>query len=274
MQKSLLGRVVWSFIIILVILLSLFPLIYLIITSIKPANLFFSTPPKFFFFPNFNGYKALISDGYFRFFLNSFEIATISSLISLGLGALAAFGFVNYRFKVKNILFFLILMTRAYMPVTTLIPIYWGISYFHLQDTKIGLILIYVSFQLPLVVYILRSFINEIPLEIRESASLDGCNDLKVFHKIVLPLAKPGIVAAGILVFVFNWNEFLFALVLTSFRSMTAPVAIMAFIESEGILQWGQVAVLGVTMILPIIIIMIFFNKYLIKGMMAGAVKG
>ncbi len=120
----------------------------------------------------------------------------------------------------------------------------------------------------------MKAFFDEIPRELIESASLDGASLLKAFQKIVLPLSLPGLLASGILVFVLNWNEFLFALVLTSTNAKTAPVVVATFTETEGMLQWGTISVLGVLTIIPILIIVLFLRKYLVKGLLIGAVKG
>jgi multiple sugar transport system permease protein len=272
--RRLLGKGFNLLIILIIIISCLFPLVYLFITSIKPAELFFAKPPKFIFNPDFTNYFKLFQEGYSKFYANSFIISTISTITALVIGAMTAFGFCRYRFKGNGLLFFTILATRMYMPVTTLIPVYLAMRFLGLQDTRISLILIYISFQLPLVIYILRGFFEEIPKSLQESAELDGCNPISLFWRIILPMSGPGLLASGILIFIFNWNEFLFALILTSFKATTAPVAIMAFIESEGTLQWGEVAVLGFAMVLPILFFTIFMNKFLIKGLISGSVKG
>jgi multiple sugar transport system permease protein len=161
-----------------------------------------------------------------------------------------------------------------YPPVTTLIPVFFAIQYMGLHDTRTAVILAYAGFQIPFVIWIMKAFFEDIPRDIIESASLDGANLLTTFRKMIIPLSLPGILATGILVFVLNWNEFLFALVLTSYDAKTAPVAVASFAETEGMLQWGTLSVLGVLTIFPILIIMLFLRKYLIKGLLIGAVKG
>jgi multiple sugar transport system permease protein len=143
-----------------------------------------------------------------------------------------------------------------------------------LLDKKILLILAYTAFQLPLALYVLRNFFGMIPVEIQESAELDGCSPLGVLIRIILPLSGPGLLAAFILTFVFNWNEFLFALVATSFDARTAPVVLTVFLESESSLHWSELSTLGFCMTFPVLIFTIFLNEYLIKVLLAGSVKG
>lgn len=255
--------------------LILFPVYYLFLTSLKPTGLLFAIPPRFLFKPTFQGYVDLFyKSRYYSYYLNSIVVATVSALLALLLGGLGAFAFTNLRFSGKRFWFFLVLITRMYPPVTTIIPVYFMINRMGLSDTRIALILLYTAFQIPMVVWIMTSFFAEIPKEVRESALLDGCSVGRLFHSIVFPLALPGAIASGILVFALNWNEFLFSLVLTSRYAKTAPVALMAFLESEGMVQWGSVSVLGFATILPTLIFMVVLNRFLVKGLMVGAVKG
>lgn len=254
---------------------TLFPLYYLFLTSIKPGNVVFSTPPKFFFPANFNGYiDIIIKQKYFRYYVNSIIVSLFSTILCLAFGTLGAFAFSTFRFLGQKILFLIILITRMYPPVTTLIPVFFAIKYFGLYDTRTALILAFAGFQIPFVIWVMKAFFDEIPRELIESASLDGASLLTTFRKIILPLSLPGLLASGILVFVLNWNEFLFALVLTSSKAKTAPVAVASFVETEGMLQWGTISVLGILTVFPILIITLFLRKYLMKGLLMGAVKG
>jgi multiple sugar transport system permease protein len=267
-------------IIIIILLVSLmiftlFPIYYLFLTSIKPANAMFSVPPKFFFSANFSGYlDIVVKQKYFRYYVNSIIVSVFSAMLCLVFGTLGAFAFSTFRFVGQKALFLIILITRMYPPVTTLIPVFFAIKYFGLNDTRTGLILVFAGFQIPFIIWVMKAFFDEIPKTLIESASLDGASLITTFWKIILPLSLPGLLASGILVFVLNWNEFLFALVLTSTKAKTAPVAVASFVETEGMLQWGTISVLGILTIFPIIIIVLFLRKYLMKGLLVGAVKG
>lgn len=271
----LLRKLVFALLVCVVIFWTLFPAVYLFLTSVKPASLLFSTSPDFLFPPDFDGYSNLLFDQrYSMYFGNSIIVTVITTILTLFIGSLCAFAFNDFQFRFKKTIFYLIMLTRMYPPITTLIPVFFIMTYINLIDTRVALIIIYTSFQLPLVVWVMNNFFVEIPKGIRESALLDGCNPVKYFFWIAIPLAGPGLVACAVLTFVLTWNEFLFAMVLTSINAKTAPVALMSFIEVDGAIQWGSVAVLGFTTVFPIIFVLIIFHKYLVKGLIAGAIKG
>jgi multiple sugar transport system permease protein len=254
---------------------TMFPIYYLFITSVKPAKQLFETPPRMITKPTLSTYNdILVEKKFYRFFVNSFVIAVSATVLALVLGALAAFAFSQWKFRAKEGVFFLSLIGRMFPPFTTLIPIYMMIKYARLMDTHIALILIYIAFLLPLVLLILREFFSNVPKELCECARIDGCSHFQIFTRMVVPLSINGILAAGVLCFANAWNEFIFALVLTSFRAKTAPVALGTFVEGEGMVQWGQLGVLGMCTILPTILFMVFLQKFLVRGLTMGALKG
>jgi multiple sugar transport system permease protein len=232
-------------------------------------------PPRFLVWPDFGTYQHIfIKEHFYWFFVNSFIISSGATLLALAIGATAAFAFSQWSFRGKEPLFLASMVGRMFPPITTLIPIYLGVKLLNLVDTHLALIMIYASFQVPLILLILRDFFGQVPREITECAYIDGCSSWMVFYRIVLPLAKNGIVAAGILCFVEAWNEFIFALVLTSFKAKTAPVVLATFVENEGSLQWGALAALGVWTVMPTLLFMLFLKKFLIRGLTMGALKG
>ncbi len=261
--------------IVLAIVWTLFPLYYLFLTSVKPAKALFESPPRLIITPSLETYdKILIQEKFYKFFVNSFLIAVGASFLTLFIAAPATFAFTQWEFRGKETLFFTSLVGRMFPPVTTLIPIYLLMKFLQLLDTHLGLILIYAAFLVPLVLLILREFFSQVPMEICECARLDGASSFQVFIRIVLPLSINGIIAAGTLCFVEAWNEFLFALVLTSFNAKTAPVVLGTFVENEGMIQWGALAALGVCTVMPTVLFMIFLHKFLIKGLTLGSLKG
>lgn len=262
--------------IVLCLFLALFPLVYLFSISVKPRILLFDVPPKWFFKPTWDAYRQIFSiGGELRFFINSIIIASIATMMALFIGSLGAFAFAQpfFRFSSKKGLFFLVLVTRMYPPVTTLIPMYFVMKRLGLIDTRMALIILYIAFQIPLVIWVMRGFFAKIPKEIEESALLDGCSPISVFFRIVVPLSTPGLAASGILIFVLNWNEFIFPLVLTSIRAKTAPVAVMSFLQMDADLLWSSLAAMGIVIILPVIVLMLVAGKYLTKGLTMGALK-
>ncbi len=254
---------------------TLFPLYYLFLTSVKSIQNIMERPPRLIVWPSFDTYEQiLIEERFYEFFVNSFVIAVGATGLALVIGGLAAFAFSHWKFRWKEPLFLTSLVGRMFPPITTLIPIYLMVKYAGLLDTHLALILIYASFQVPLVLLILRDFFTQVPRELSECAYIDGCTPWQVFSRIVLPLAKNGIMAAGILCFVEAWNEFIFALVLTSFKAKTAPVVLATYVENEGMLQWGSLAALGVWTVMPTVLFMLFLRKFLIRGLTMGALKG
>jgi multiple sugar transport system permease protein len=267
--------IIVALILLVVLLWTLFPIYYLFITSVKPAKQLFETPPRLITRPTLSTYQdILVAQKFYRFFVNSLIISVAATALALVIGAMAAYAFSQWKFRGREGWFFLSLIGRMFPPFTTLIPIYLMVKYARLMDTRIALILIYMAFLLPLILLILREFFAGVPQEICECARIDGCNHRQIFTRIVVPLSINGILAAGVLAFVNAWNEFLFALVLTSFRAKTAPVALGTFVEGEGMIQWGQLGVLGLCTILPTILFMVFMQKFLVRGLTLGALKG
>ena len=257
------------------LLWTLFPLYYLFLTSVKSIRTIMERPPRFLVWPSFETYeRILVKEHFYQFFVNSFIIASGATLLALAIGGTAAFAFSHWTFRGKEPLFLISMVGRMFPPITTLIPIYLMVKFFGLLDTHVALILIYASFQVPLVLLILRDFFSQVPREISDCAYIDGSSPWQVFILIILPLAKNWIVAAGILCFVEAWNEFIFALVLTSFKAKTAPVLLATYIENEGALQWGVLAALGVWTVMPTLLFMLFLRKFLIRGLTLGALKG
>jgi len=273
--KSPLKTTLIVLVIAVALLWTLFPLYYLFLTSVKSIRIIMERPPRLFVWPpSFEMYeRILIKEHFYEFFVNSFIIAAGATLLALAIGGLAAFAFSHWKFRGKEPLFLVSMIGRMFPPITTLVPIYLMVMYAGLLDTHLALILIYASFQVPLVLLILRDFFSQVPREISECAYIDGCTPWQVFIRIILPLAKNGIVAAGILCFVEAWNEFIFALVLTSFKAKTAPVVLATYVENEGTLQWGALAALGVWTVMPTLLFMLFLRKFLIRGLTVGALK-
>ena len=274
-MKLNIKKILKSIIIVIVISLSIFPIIYLLITSVKPAGLLFAYPPRFIFKLDIRHYKeVLINSGYYKNYINSFITAGGGTIGSLLLGSLASFSFMElWKSKTIKYLFFFIIFGKTFVPATSFIPIYLAASYLNLLDTRLILILIFIAFRLPLAVLILTTFFQKVPEAIRESAEMDGCSTFGKLFYIVLPLSAPGLVAAGTLIFMYNWNAFLFPLVLTSVKAPTATVALSIYKGSESALHWGQLSTLGFCMTIPVLLFAIFLHKYMVQGLVAGALK-
>jgi multiple sugar transport system permease protein len=257
----------------LILLWTLPPFLYLVLLSVKPERLMVERS-VLLFWPTFERYRDIVVSDLGGPIWNSLLTSTAGALCTLALAALAAVTFTFLTFRGKAALFLLILLPRMFPPVTTLIPIQLMLKDLGLIDTRTGLIIIFTGFQIPLAIWVLRSFFADIPRELAESAAIDGAALPTIVTRILLPLSGPGLLAAFILAFIFNWNEFLFPLIVTSFNAKTGSVAIMSFAGGYKKLMWGSLAVLGVVMTLPVILFVVAFRSALMRGFTAGALKG
>lgn len=257
----------------LVFIFVLFPPFMLFLTSIKTNVDALRYPPVWIFKPVASNYQEifqLIPFG--NYLVNSLVVALLSTFISLSVGSLAAYGLARFRFRRSKDLSFWILSIRMTPPIAAAIPIFLIMRTLRLLDTKVALILAYCTFNVPFAVWLLRSFFQEIPREIEESAMVDGCSPFGAFFRIALPLVAPGLAATGIFTFIFSWNEFLFALILTGTRAQTVPVSLTGFIRETGIM-WSHMAAAGVLAMLPMVIFTALVQRNLVKGLTMGAIK-
>lgn len=259
---------------------SVFPVYWAITMSLRPTLLTFSMPPVFIFRPTLEHYKAALIPGYgnvsfqlSRYLLNSIVVSLVTIGLTIVAGSLAAYALSRFRFRGKNGIAFFILATRMLPPVGTIIPIFLVMLRLNLLDTRISLILAYTALNIPLVTWMLRSFFDEIPVELEEAALVDGCSRGSALLKVVLPLVAPGMAATSVFAFLLSWNEFPLALVLTNRDAMTLPLLAMQFVSDEGI-YWGVMAATSTLILIPPIVFVLFAQKYMIRGMTLGAVKG
>jgi multiple sugar transport system permease protein len=276
MQYRTVGKVkkiVFVLITVIIFGFILFPPIVLFLTSIKTDLDALSFPPKWIFKPTLQNYVDIFkASPLIRFLLNSIIVASGSTAVSLALGSLTAYGLARFKFRGSENISFWILSIRMMPPVAAIIPIYIIMKKVRLLDTPWALIIIYLTFNLPFVVWMMKGFFEDIPRSIEESALIDGCSEFVVFRKIALPLVAPGLAATAILIFIFSWNEFLFALILTGTRAVTLPVGIIGFMKETGI-NWGYMTAGGMLALMPVVIFTILVQKHLVKGLTMGALK-
>lgn len=252
----------------------LIPVIILILTSFKTQVQIFTKTPTWIFMPTLENYKTvLLEQGFTRFMMNSLLVGLIATLFTLIIGGFAAYALVRFKFMSRGVISFGTLLLRMIPPAVLVVPIYVLWSYFKLADTRLGLIIVYVGLNLPFTIWVLISFISEIPVELEEAAVVDGCGPWKIFFTIILPLIKPGLAAASIFTFRISWNEFIIALVLTNRVTRTLPVATTIYMTDIGV-QWGNITAMGTLIALPAILFTFLAAKQLIAGLTAGAVKG
>ena len=260
----------------LVLIVMLAPFVWMLLMSIKQPVEALAYPPTFIpENPTLDNYRdAMAIDSIDRFFVNTAVVATASTFLAVLIGSAAAYSLARVKFPlgINAILALWILVTRMYPAISTALPYFVLIRDFGLLDTRWALIITYTSFNLPFVVWLMVSFFQGIPLDLEKAATMDGCNMLQRFTLIVMPLALPGIVATAILSFILAWNEFLFAVILTSLDAKTVPVVMSGFITDRG-LDWGTMSALGTMLVMPVIILAWIAQGYLVRGLTLGAVK-
>lgn len=269
LKKVILTIVCWA-----ATLIFLFPLIWFSMLSIKHPQLTFATPPVFLFVPTFEAYREVIFEGaVIQQLLNSIIIAGGSTIACLILGIPAAYAFARFRFRLRRNLLFGFLSVRMAPPIAILLPFYLLMREFDLVGTRTSLILINLIVNLPLVIWLMRDFLNEVPESLDEMAMVDGCSRFQAFLRVVLPLAAPGIVVCTVFAFIFAWNEFLFALVFSNAHTQPLTVGATSF-WTNAQLEWHKLAAVATITALPPLFLSFFLGKFLIRGLTFGAIKG
>jgi multiple sugar transport system permease protein len=251
------------------------PFLWQVVTSLKPEAELTRLPPILPGSPTFEHYRTVFS-GYpfLRIIANSAIVASCATVLSVSIGSLAAFGLAKLKVRRRGLILLLVLSASMFPPIATVSPLYIIIRSLGLRDTWWALVLTYTTFTLPLSIWILTNFFREVPDEIYFASRVDGCSPFQSFVKIMVPLAAPGIFTTAILVFIFSWNEFLFALTFTATpASRTIPVAIALFPGLHEV-PWGDIAAASVVVTIPLIILVFTFQRRIIEGLSAGAVKG
>jgi multiple sugar transport system permease protein len=255
------------------LLILLLPFLWLLQMSLKTNDQILQLPPPLIFRPTFENYAALWHSTFSASFVNSLLSASFSTALSLLLGVPAAWAMSKCAGRGKHALGFAILLTRMAPPIAFTIPFFLFYRWIGLLDTVTGLVLVYTSFNLPLVIWMMQPFFETVPPSLEEAALVDGAPTRTVFLKIVLPMVAPGIAATAILCFLYAWNDFFFALILTRTSARTAPVAVVNFMNYEG-WEWGKIAAGGSLVMAPVLIFSLAVRRYLVSGLTAGAVKG
>lgn len=262
---------------IVVLVVIAFPLYWLVTTSVKVGGDVASNPPVIvptrFTLDNYRA--ALATPGVARAFFNSIVIALVSTALTTFLGSLAAYALAKTYLAaaVRRGLLVWILVTRIFPPVTTAIPYYVIIKNLQLGDTYLAMILTYVAYGLPFVVWLMLGFFQDLPADIEKAAIVDGCSLWQRFRQVVLPLALPGLAVTSVFAFIYSWNELLYASILTSFNAKTIPVVVAGFI-SDQFLRWGEMSAIGSLMVVPVMLFAAVAQRYLVRGLTFGAVKG
>ncbi len=255
-------------------LLCVAPIAIIFATSLRQQVDIFAEPLNFLFVPTLENYRAVLEEDQFgRYLANSLLVGLCSTLITLVLGCMAAYGLARFRFKGRAAVAYATLLLRTVPLAVLAIPVFMIWSQWGLINSLAGLVLLYVAVNLPFTIWLLYGFVLQVPIELEEAAAIDGCGPVGVFTKVFLPLMAPGLAAAAIFTFRIAWNEFILALVLTDRETRTLPVAASLYITDLGV-DWGRVMAMGSLIAIPPLIFTFVAARQIITGLTAGAVKG
>lgn len=278
------GRILQGVALTLVLLFFLFPIAWVFLMSFQTNAEILRIPPSLVFTPTLENYTALISGrletssgvldiAFMRNLMNSVILSTCSVLLALILGVPAAYAFARFNFRLGENIAFTLLSFRFAPPLLVLLPLTLYFQAMGLSDTYIGLIWVYQLICLPLILWIVRGYFEDISPDIEHAYRVDGHSWARTFWRIAIPLARPGIAAAALLAFIFAWNNFVFALILASADKQPVTVGALAFVTAAGI-QYGQIAAAVVLSVTPTLLLALYAQRYLVQGLSMGAVKG
>jgi trehalose/maltose transport system permease protein len=271
------NRVLFWLLVVFLIVYTIFPFFWAVISSIKPNAELFATPVTYWpSYLNWAFYQFVLANGDFlRALRNSVIVSVTTVLISLALGSLAAYAMGRLKFRGRTPVLYLILSMTMFPQIAILGSLYQMISNLGLFDRLPALIIAYLTFTLPFTVWVLTNFFKAMPGELEEAAMVDGATPFQAFYKILLPLAAPGLVTTGLLAFIAAWNEYLYALTFTQTRARTVQPAIASFTgNTQFELPWGNILAASVLVTLPLVILVLIFQRKILAGLTAGAVKG
>jgi len=251
----------------------LIPFIWMIMVSLR-SKVDIINPVKLWVIPTLENYRTIIQqNNILMYFKNSFLIAIISTIVSLLIGGVAAYGFARFSWAKREDRAFWVLSQRFLPPMAVVIPFFLMASLAGILDTPWVLIICYTTFNIPFTIWMMRGFIEDLPIELEEAAWVDGCSRLQAVSRIIIPLVTPGIVATAIFCVINSWNEFVFANFLTSIRAKTIPTSVMMYLSVSGV-KWGEMAATGVLAVIPVMLFAIAVQKHMIRGLTFGSVKG
>ncbi|MBN2123258.1 MAG: carbohydrate ABC transporter permease [Deltaproteobacteria bacterium] len=271
--KALRSALIYS-LFILMILIWAFPVIWVILTSLKGRTEIFTIPPTLFFRPTLEHYvTALIDQDILRSIVNSSLVACGATLLTLLIAVPAGYAFSRIRFPFRDRLSFFTLIAQMAPPIGLIIPSFLLLNKLHMLDTYAGLIAVHMTLTVPFSIWLMITYFQDLPESLEEAAMVDGVSPFRTFLKVVLPNAWGGVGVTAIFAFIESWNEFLYAVVLTGVNTKTAPVAIFGFLAAEES-RWGPFTSTGVMIMAPVIVVALVAQRHIVKGMTLGATKG
>lgn len=251
--------------------------IYLIVSSsLKEPKTIFEIPPSFRFTVTFENYRSLFSEWpqFVRGLANSLIITLGATLLTIVLSLLAGYALARYRSRLLSASAFYLLLVRMFPPIVLTLPLFVFVNELGLNDRHILLIVLYATFFVSLSSWIMKSFVEQVPVELEESAAMDGANLRQLLVNVILPLCANGIVASSVFVFVYSWNEYLYALIFTTRNARTAPLVLSEILGAVEGVQWGMLFAAVTVQLIPILIFVVAVQRFIMAGLTAGSVKG
>lgn len=256
-----------------VLIVFLTPVYLIASSSIKPSPIMFQRPPAFVFTPTLQHYVDLFGmRPFWKFIFNSLIVAFGTTAFSLTFGTMAAYAISRIRHKRMDDVAFWILSMRMFPPIAVVVPYYIIFKMVGLLDTPLALIIVYSTANIPLTTWLMKGFFDEVPTALEEAAAVDGYGVFETFWRVTLPLAAPGLAVSAVFCFIFSWNEFLFALMLTGSRAQTVTVAVMSFWSSDAV-QWGRIMAGSFIILIPGVVFVLTCQRWLVRGLTMGSVK-
>lgn len=271
-QSMKLGSLLEIIGVILVCAFLFLPILWILITAFKPEAEAYTT--SILFQPTFDNFTNLFSSSFNlgKYYSNSLVVVAVTLFITVPVSVLASYSLSRFRIPGKQLFLFAILATQFIPLIVNVIPFFTMFRDWGMLDTSLALIIVNLGHTIPYAIWLTKGFIDRIPVDMEEAATIDGANRLQVLWHILLPLAKPGIITATVFCFVITWNEFMFALILTQQDAVTLPVALSFFNGEKGVL-WNEMAAAGIIFVLPTVVLMMIVRKQFILGMTSGSVK-
>lgn len=258
----------------LIVLIWAFPVLWVVLTSIKPRTAIFTVPPTIVFTPTLVHYReALQTVGIVRSIVNSLIIALGSMALALVVAVPAGYAYARLRFRLRRQLSFYTLFSQMAPPIGLVIPYFLVLNRLRLLDSYVGMVTIYMTFTVPFSVWLMITYFQELPPELEEAAAIDRASRFQTFWHVILPQVRGGVAVTAIFAFIDAWNEFLYAVVLTSTHARTVPVAIFSFLAAEES-RWGPFTATGVMIMAPVIVVALIAQRHIVQGLTLGAIKG
>lgn len=258
------------------VLISVFPIVWVFLQSIKPAVDVFAMPPKWIFTPTLENYRVLFdatNNDFLRYLLNTAVISAGSTALALVAGTLAAYALVRFPIPAGGLVLILVLVFSLIPQIIVLVPLYVTWRKLSLLDTHVAIICTLGTLHLPFSIWMMRGFLQDIPVELEQAALVDGTTRMGAFLRVVVPLAGPGLAATSIFVVINSWNELLVTQILTADKAKTLPPFIASFVTDTGIM-WGRLYAAGALVLVPVVLFSLFVQRHLVRGFTAGALKG